>query len=72
MNLNSFFRSFNNFQFRSFILIKFLEIFGVVESVKAASDLYSPVGGEVVEVNEALQETPDLVNQQPYENGICC
>ena len=43
-----------------------------MESVKAASDLYSPVGGEVVEVNEALQETPDLVNQQPYENGIFC
>ncbi len=42
---------------------------GVVESVKAASDLYSPVQGEVVAVNEALNDTPELVNQSPYEQG---
>ncbi|WLQ14002.1 glycine cleavage system protein GcvH [Hahella aquimaris] len=42
---------------------------GVVESVKAASDIYSPVTGEVVEVNEALQESPELVNSDPYNDG---
>ena len=42
---------------------------GVVESVKAASDLYSPVQGEVVAVYEALNDTPELVNQSPYEQG---
>lgn len=41
----------------------------VVESVKAASDVYSPVGGEVVEVNEALEENPALVNEDPYGGG---
>lgn len=40
--------------------------FGVVESVKAASDLFMPVGGEVLEVNEALADTPELVNSDPY------
>ena len=43
--------------------------FGVVESVKAASDLFAPVSGEVVEVNEALDATPELVNQDPYDKG---
>lgn len=42
---------------------------GVVESVKAASDIYCPVGGEVIEVNEALEETPELVNTDPYNDG---
>lgn len=41
----------------------------VVESVKAASDVYSPVTGEVVEVNETLTESPDLVNKDPYGEG---
>ena len=41
----------------------------VVESVKAASDVYSPVDGEVVEVNEALADSPELVNQEPYGEG---
>lgn len=41
----------------------------VVESVKAASDVYSPVAGEVVEVNELLAEHPDLVNKDPYGEG---
>ena len=41
----------------------------VVESVKAASDIYSPVGGEVVEVNEALAANPALVNTDPYGEG---
>lgn len=43
--------------------------FGVVESVKAASDLYSPVGGSVLEVNTALDAAPETINQSPYENG---
>lgn len=41
----------------------------VVESVKAASDVYSPVSGEVVEVNEALEDEPEAINTSPYEDG---
>jgi glycine cleavage system H protein len=41
----------------------------VVESVKTASDIYSPVGGEIVEVNKAVSENPALVNTEPYGNG---
>ena len=43
--------------------------FGVVESVKAASDLYSPVGGEVLEVNSALEDAPETINASPFEAG---
>jgi glycine cleavage system H protein len=43
--------------------------FGVVESVKAASDLYSPVAGAVVEVNETLSDAPETVNKEPFEGG---
>lgn len=43
--------------------------FGVVESVKAASDLYAPVSGEVVEINTALEDAPELVNNDPYGEG---
>ena len=46
------------------------EDFGAVESVKAASDLISPVSGEVVEVNEALEDEPELVNKDAFENWI--
>ena len=46
------------------------EDFGAVESVKAASDLISPVSGEVVEVNAALADSPELVNSDPYANWI--
>lgn len=42
---------------------------GVVESVKAASDIYAPVSGVVVEINENLQDTPELVNSDPYHDG---
>jgi glycine cleavage system H protein len=45
------------------------EVFGVVESVKAASDTYLPMGGEIVEVNHDLEDSPDLVNQDPYGEG---
>ena len=44
-------------------------VFGVVESVKAASDLYMPVSGEVVEINEELNDSPESVNNNPYESG---
>ena len=43
--------------------------FGVVESVKAASDLFAPLSGEVTEVNTALDSAPELINQDPYERG---
>jgi glycine cleavage system H protein len=43
--------------------------FGVVESVKAVGDLYAPLAGEVVRVNKALEETPELVNEDPYGRG---
>ena len=44
-------------------------VFGVVESVKAASDLYMPISGEVIEVNEELNDSPDRVNSDPYGEG---
>ena len=43
------------------------DTFGVVESVKAASDLFAPVSGEVIEVNDALTDTPEVVNEDPYD-----
>jgi glycine cleavage system H protein len=43
--------------------------FGAIESVKAVSDLYTPVGGEVVEVNEALNDSPEKINEDPYGDG---
>lgn len=45
------------------------EAFGSVESVKAVSEIFTPVGGEVVEVNESLQDEPEKVNQDPYGDG---
>jgi glycine cleavage system H protein len=45
------------------------ETFGVIESVKAVSDLYSPITGKVVEVNSALIDTPEMVNSEPYGDG---
>jgi len=43
--------------------------FGIIESVKAASDLFAPIGGEVMAINEELVGRPELVNQDPYEGG---
>ncbi len=43
--------------------------FGVVESVKAVSDVYAPLSGEVVEINEELPEAPEVINTSPYEDG---
>ena len=50
-------------------VLKAGETFGVVESVKAASDLYAPVAGTVIEVNNVLETAPETVNQVPYEGG---
>lgn len=46
-----------------------MEAFGTIEAVKAVSDLYSPVRAEIVEVNEALEDDPSLVNSDPYGEG---
>ncbi|ANS87982.1 Glycine cleavage system H protein [Vibrio scophthalmi] len=45
------------------------ENFSLVESVKAASDIYAPVSGEIIEVNEELEDSPELINEEPYEGG---
>ncbi|MBD1571229.1 MULTISPECIES: glycine cleavage system protein GcvH [Aliivibrio] len=45
------------------------EGFSLVESVKAASDIYSPVTGVIVEINEELEDNPEQVNEEPYESG---
>jgi len=45
------------------------DAFGTVESVKAVSDLYAPVGGEVIGVNSALEEAPEQINEDPYGEG---
>ena len=47
----------------------FVDVYGAVESVKAASDLYSPLSGKVTEVNEQLESEPELVNKEPYDKG---
>ncbi|MCT4618116.1 MAG: glycine cleavage system protein GcvH [Marinisporobacter sp.] len=46
------------------------DAFGVIESVKAASDSYMPVSGKVIEINEELDSSPQLLNENPYENWI--
>ncbi|HIF9075397.1 TPA: glycine cleavage system protein GcvH [Photobacterium damselae] len=45
------------------------ETFSLVESVKAASDIYAPITGEILEINEELGNSPELVNDEPYEGG---
>ncbi len=49
--------------------VKRMEVFGEVESVKAVNDLYAPVSGVVVEVNEMLEEEPETINDDPYGDG---
>lgn len=49
--------------------LEFHQTLGVVESVKAVSDIYSPVSGEVVEVNQALNDNPELINEDPHGQG---
>jgi glycine cleavage system H protein len=50
-------------------VVQFMQPFGVVESVKAASDLFSPVSGTVAKVNSSLEDSPELVNTAPYSDG---
>ena len=45
------------------------EVFGTVESVKAASEIYMPVGGTIVEINDKLLDSPEILNDSPFENG---
>ena len=45
------------------------EVFGTIEAVKTVSDMFMPVGGEIMEVNPALEETPEVVNKDPYGEG---
>ncbi len=45
------------------------EIFGTIEAVKTVSDMFMPVGGEILEVNPSLEESPEVVNKDPYGNG---
>ena len=52
--------------------VKRMEEFAVVESVKAASDIFSPLSGEVVEVNKTLDDAPELLNKEPYTDGWIC
>jgi glycine cleavage system H protein len=50
-------------------VLEFHQSLGVIESVKAVSDIYSPLSGEVVEINEQLTESPELVNEDPHGKG---
>ena len=45
------------------------EVFGTIEAVKTVSDMFMPVGGEIIEVNSALEDSPDVVNKDPYGKG---
>jgi len=45
------------------------EVFGVIESVKAASDIFTPVSGDVIDINHTLEDHPEYVNQSPYGDG---
>jgi glycine cleavage system H protein len=49
--------------------VKQFKVFSVVESVKAASDVYAPLSGVIIEVNEALSESPQAINESPYDKG---
>lgn len=45
------------------------EVFATIESVKAASEIYMPISGKIVEINEAVVDTPEILNESPYEKG---
>ena len=45
------------------------DVIGVVESVKATSDIFAPISGDIVEINEALEDAPEVVNESPYDKG---
>ena len=48
------------------------EVFATIESVKAASDIYAPLSGTVKEINTALEDSPEIINESPYEKGWIC
>ncbi|UCH12081.1 MAG: glycine cleavage system protein GcvH [Candidatus Omnitrophota bacterium] len=52
--------------------VKQFETLSVVESVKAASDIYAPLSGDIIDVNEKLLNAPELINKSPYEEGWIC
>jgi glycine cleavage system H protein len=52
--------------------IKQSESIATIESVKAASDVYAPLSGKIMEVNESLQDNPEIMNSSPYEDGWIC
>ena len=45
------------------------EVFATIESVKAASEIYMPIGGKIIEINEAVVDNPEILNESPYEKG---
>ena len=49
--------------------LEFHQSFGVIESVKAVSDIYSPISGEVIEINQELNDSPELINEDPHDKG---
>lgn len=51
------------------VQLEFHQSFGVIESVKAVSDIYAPISGEVMEINEELNESPELINEDPHDKG---
>jgi len=53
-------------------MVSSMESFASVESVKSVSEIYAPVGGEVVSVNEDLEDSPELINDDPYGDGWIC
>lgn len=50
-------------------VLKKEEVFGTIEAVKTVSDMFMPVGGEVLEINPALEDSPDVINKDPYGKG---
>jgi glycine cleavage system H protein len=51
------------------VQLEFHQSFGVIESVKAVSDIYAPISGEVMGINEELNESPELINEDPHDKG---
>jgi len=53
-------------------MVTLMEAFGSVESVKSVSEIYAPLGGEIVGVNDGLEDAPELINEDPYGDGWIC
>ena len=53
-------------------VVESMESFASVESVKSVSEIYAPVGGKVIEVNDSLEDSPEQINEDPYGNGWIC